>query len=120
MTIDDLHVLFGKPATQREIGCQIGAVLEGGSRLACAVGCLDEVPQLIDAVRGMPGARLAELTPPSHRDMCRILDAWASAEGWLLSPEVLDSMATSCPRIRRAASAIARHRFEASRAGPAS
>lgn len=121
VTIDDLHVLSGKAATQREIGRQFGAALERGSRLACAVGCLDEVPQLIDAVRGLPGARLAELTRPSHRDMRRILDAMARAEGWLLSPDALDSMAAACPGdIRRAASAIARHRFDASRAGLAS
>lgn len=113
VTIDDLHILSGKPATQREVGRVFGAALDRGSRLACAVGRLDEIPQIIEAVRGLPGARLAELPRPSHRDMRRILDSMARAEGWLLSPETLDSMASACRGdVRRAASAMARQRFE--------
>jgi chromosomal replication initiator protein len=115
VTIDDLHVLSGKPATQTEIGRQIRSAIEGGSRLACSVGRLDEVPQLMDTVRGFPSVRLAALARPGERDMAHILDVMARAEGWSLSPESLASMAAACQGdVRHAASAITRLRFEAS------
>jgi chromosomal replication initiator protein len=120
VTIDDLHILTDRIATQREVGRVVRTALERGARLACAAGCpLSAIATLIGALREVVGARLVRLYRPGSTDIRRILREMARVEGLSLRAKALASMAAQCRGdVRRAASAITRQRFEAARRDP--
>lgn len=119
VTIDDLHVLTGMPAAQREVGRLFAAAVERGCRLVCATSSPADIPDVITAVRALSGVRFVAVLRPSGADMRRILVGMARAEGLRLSARVLTSRAAGCRGdVRRAVSAIAHERFEAARRDP--
>src|SRR5262249_51158977 len=92
--VDDLHVLAGMPATQREVAELFGVALRGGAQMICAAGCpLSDLSVLAAALRGLRSARLIELGPPSDGEMQRILDATARRHGMQLEAATLADIA---------------------------
>lgn len=120
VTIDDLHVLGEKVATQREVGRLFRAALDRGARLACAAGCRpSQIPILFETLRAAPGGRCLALRRPTAADMRRILREMSRMEGLNLRAAALASTAARCHGdVRRAVSAIAHRRFETARRGP--
>lgn len=112
--VDDLHVLVGKPATQREIGVRLGDLLESGGRVACAAGCrLDELPALVGILRKLPSAQVVALASPDKRALPQILRRLAKSDHLRMSPRTIAAIATRCEGdVRRAMGAMTRERFE--------
>jgi chromosomal replication initiation ATPase DnaA len=115
VTIDDLHTLAGKTMSQREVGLLFRAALARGTRLACAVGRLAEIPVLVEGVRSLPAARIVPLRRPNNPQMRQIVRGLARTEGVLLPARKLNSIAGRCHGdVRRALGAIACQRLQAS------
>lgn len=117
VAVDDLHVLAGKPATQREVGRLFEAILGSGTRVVCAAGCpLGAIRGLVEALRRIPAAHLVELRAAGTPEMRRILAAMARWEGVAMGKDTLAAIAAECGGdVRRGAGRLARHRFEGSR-----
>jgi chromosomal replication initiator protein len=121
VVVDDLHVLARKPATQGEVAHLLKTVIDGGTRVAAAVGCaLTDLPVLTERMRAMREAKLVRMESPGRDDTRRILKGLATAAGLTLDARTIAATADRCQGdVRRVVAALARHRFESTlRAAP--
>jgi chromosomal replication initiator protein len=121
VVVDDLHVLANKPATQGEVAHLLKAVIDGGTRIAAAVGCaLTDIPVVTERMRAMPEAKLVRMASPGRDDTRRILKGLATAAGLTLDARTIAATAERCQGdVRLVVAALTRHRFESTlRAAP--
>ena len=114
VAVDDLHVLRGMPATQKEVALSLKAALDGGSRVVCAAGCRpDDIPVLASALRERREARLVEVPTVPAAGMRRVVASLAASEALELTASARATIAAGCHGdVRRAVAAVARRRFE--------
>jgi chromosomal replication initiator protein len=110
LLLDDLHVLGGRPVTQREVARLLEPAVAAGARIVGVCGRPAEVPVLVTELRRVRGLRSVGLRPPNRADILRIL---ASARAERLDPETLRSIVTGCGGdVRRALGALSVRRLQ--------
>ena len=117
LAVDDLHVLAGKPVTQREVARLLLGTVDGGARVVCAASCRPaEIPEFIAGLERSPDARLVVMGRPDHDDMRHILGAMGRTAGLRLGPKALSAIAQRCGGdVRRGIGALVRLGFDQSR-----
>jgi len=116
VAVDDLHVLAGKPMTQREVSLVFARVVESGAKVVCAASCpVQDLAVLTAAIQSVPNARLVEVRPPGERELRRLVVRMARAEEIPIRAATLNSIAAGCAGdVRRAVGALTRCHARAS------
>jgi chromosomal replication initiator protein len=116
---DDLHVLAGRPVTQREVARRLRRAVAAGSRVVGAAGpSSSSMGALIASLRRDPGLTVAEIGRPSFDEMRRIVVERAGREA--PRGEVLSALvASAVGDVRRALGGLNGRRFMRGLRGPA-
>lgn len=113
IAVDDLQVLAGRERTQLEVARLLRGAVEAGSRVVGAAGGpLSALEPLLNELRRTPGFALAHLSPPTARDIRRILAGRLDRAGARPSRTALrDILASAHGDVGRAKGALNRHLF---------
>jgi chromosomal replication initiation ATPase DnaA len=115
LTVDDLHVLAGMPASQLEVARGLEARARSGLRVLAAAGAGPDLPELAGQLRRFDAAELVAVTPPTAREMAQILLFHATRAGLELDDRRVGELAARCRGdVRLAQGAVARLRLRRS------
>jgi chromosomal replication initiation ATPase DnaA len=118
LTIDDLHVVTGMPASQVELARRLEGLARSGVRVLAAAGALADIPELTCQLRRFAGAVVIALTAPTTGEMTQILRFYATRAGLELGDRLARDLARRCRGdVRLAQGRIAQLRLSRAVAG---
>ncbi len=108
LLIDDLHILAGKHATQRELAALLRRSAAGGACIFCAstIGPTG-IDEFTSGLAVLPTYRHVVLRPASQPEMRYMIEVLAAAEQLMVPTSLVDLLARGCcGDVRRAVGAI--------------